>query len=73
LLRFTANRRVHLIGMEACEGAHFRKRRLSSTRRAHRGLSVPRPQGKGPPRCRRPPGMRPPGRAPICLCPRSKC
>jgi transposase len=23
LLRFTANRRVHLIGMEACGGAHF--------------------------------------------------
>lgn len=23
LLRFTANRQVHVIGMEACEGAHF--------------------------------------------------
>jgi transposase len=23
LLRFTANRQVHLIGMEACGGAHF--------------------------------------------------
>jgi transposase len=31
LLRFTANRRVHLIGMEACGGAHFRKRRLPTT------------------------------------------
>jgi len=24
LLRFTANRKVHLIGMEACGGSHFR-------------------------------------------------
>ena len=28
LLRFTANRRVHLIGMEACGGAHFLGRAL---------------------------------------------
>src|ERR1051325_2270519 len=28
LLRFTANRRVHLIGMEACGGSHFLGRAL---------------------------------------------
>ena len=28
LLRFTANRKVHLIGMEACGGAHFLGRAL---------------------------------------------
>ena len=28
LLRFTANRKVHLIGMEACGGSHFLGRAL---------------------------------------------
>ena len=40
LLRFTANRKVHLIGMEACGGSHFRGRALEE--QGHEVRTVPR-------------------------------
>ena len=39
LLSFTANRKVHVIGMEACGGSHFLGRRRASTCRAR---SIPK-------------------------------